>query len=293
MRRFLIIGCITLLSGLSGCALLDGTLCVYSCGSQSSRSSSLVGFLYPRGERPPQDTSIPELRVPLRVGLAFLPSSGLNGALDESQKQELLEKIRQRFSSRPFVREIVIVPDYYLQGQRGFEGLQGVQRLYDIDLIALVSYDQVTHQDNNSLSLGYMTIVGAYVLKGNRHDISTLVDLAVVDPSTRSLVLRAGGVEQRQGSASLINASHDSRADAQAAFTAATDRLIANFDSELTRFEADVRAGRANVRVVKRTAASSGASPSGGGGAFDWKWLALLLPIAAARVMRSLRATSA
>ena len=79
-----------------------------------------------------------------------------------------------------FVADIVVIPDYYLQGKAGFEGLEGVQRLYGIDLMALVSYDQVAHEDDNNWSLGYVTIVGAYVLKGTRHDISTLVDLAVV-----------------------------------------------------------------------------------------------------------------
>jgi rhombotail lipoprotein len=91
-----------------------------------------------------------------------------------------------RFSSRKFVAEIVIIPDYYLRGQNGFEGLEGVQRLYGVDLMALVSYDQVVHTDENIWSLGYLTIVGAYVLKGSRHDVSTLVDLAVVDPVSRS-----------------------------------------------------------------------------------------------------------
>ena len=62
------------------------------------------------------------------------------------------------------------------------------QRLYGVDLMALVSYDQVAHEDDNNWSLGYVTIVGAYFLKGTRHDISTLVDLAVVDPATHSLV---------------------------------------------------------------------------------------------------------
>jgi rhombotail lipoprotein len=62
--------------------------------------------------------------------------------------------------------------------------------------MALVSYDQVAHEDDNNWSLGYLTIVGAYVLKGTRHDVSTLVDLAVVDPATRSLVLRGGSLDR-------------------------------------------------------------------------------------------------
>ena len=98
-----------------------------------------------------------------------------------------------------FVAQIVVIPDYYLRNETGFEGLKGVQRLYDVDIMALVSYDQVTHRDDNSLSLGYLTIVGAYLLKGSRHDVTTLMDLAVVDPASRALILRAGGTDSRHG----------------------------------------------------------------------------------------------
>jgi len=55
----------------------------------------------------------------------------------------------------------------------------------------LVSYDQVTRRDDNNWSLTYLTIVGAFVIPATDHDVATMVDLAVVDPASRSLVLRA------------------------------------------------------------------------------------------------------
>ena len=134
------------------------------------------------------------------MGLAFLPSAEARTPdLDEAHKDALLERIKQRFASRKFVAEIVVVPDYYLSGQRGFAGLDGIKRLYGLDVVALVSFDQQTHLDQNEWSLAYMTIVGAYVVKGSRHDVATLVDLAVVDPVTHQLVMRAGGASFRHG----------------------------------------------------------------------------------------------
>jgi rhombotail lipoprotein len=223
-----------------------------------------VEFLYPEGTPPPTD-SIPELRIPLRVGLAFLPSRPGVGAmaLDAQQKQELLERIRLRFSNRRFVSEIVIIPDYYLASARGYSGLAGVQRLQNVDLMALVSYDQVTRQNDNTLSLGYLTIVGAFILPGTSRDTTTLVDLAVVDPATRSLVLRAGGTSSGQGLSTLVDADRNARKASMTGFDAATKQLIENFDAALAEFEASVRAGKANVRVVRR-----GQGGSGGGGAF-------------------------
>jgi len=270
-------------AALSGCADLS---CLGRCGSHAHNSSSLVEFLYPQGTPPPAQDAIPQLRVPLRVGLAFLPSNGVDptGGLDAAHKEKLLERIKQRFSSRKFVAEIVLIPDYYLTSHRGFEGLEGVRRLYGVDLMALVSYDQVTHLDENNWSLGYMTIVGAYVLKGSRHDVSTLVDLAVVDPATRSLVLRAGGTDTRHGTTTLIGSERDTREAASAGYGAATDQMIEHLDAALMKFEADVRSGKAAVKLVgKNEAGHSG----GGGGALGWPFiLALLMFVTGRRRMR-------
>ncbi len=191
-------------------------------------------------------------------------------------------KIRKRFVSRKFIAEIVVIPDYYLQGRRGFEGLEGVQRLYGVDLMALVSYDQVAHEDDNNWSLGYITIVGAYFLKGTRHDISTLVDLAVVDPVTHSLVLRAGGVDSSHGNVTLARENRDLRESSAQGFAAATAQMIDHFDSALTAFESDVREGKANVKVVS----NHGKPTSGGGGSIDWHALLLLISMVATAARR-------
>jgi rhombotail lipoprotein len=271
--------------GLSGCADLA---CFSSCQRHAQNSTSLVGFLYPNGAPPPaQDTQPqlqPQLHLPLRVGLAFLPSNGEPRiGPDAAQKEALLQEIRKRFVSRKFIAEIVLIPDYYLQGKRGFDGLEGVQRLYGVDLMALVSYDQVAHEDDNRWSLGYMTIVGAYVLKGTRHDVSTLVDLAVVDPATHSLVLRAGGFDTRHGTVTLVDENRRLRETATEAFAAATQQMIDHFDGALTAFETEVRDGKANVRVV-----SNHGKPTGGGGlgAIDWLALLFLAPIAVTAARR-------
>ena len=268
---------LALIFGLSGCADLA---CLSSCHRHAQNSTSLVEFLYPNGATPPPQDVQPQLHLPLRVGLAFLPSNGdTQIGPDAAQKEALLQEIRKRFVARKFITEIVVIPDYYLQGKRGFEGLQGVQRLYGIDLMALVSYDQVAHEDDNHWSLGYITIVGAYVLKGTRHDVSTLVDLAVVDPATRSLVLRAGGFDTRHGTVALINENRRLRETATEGFNVATQQMIDHFDSALTAFESDVREGKANVKVV-----SNHGKPSyGGGGSIDWLALLFLLSMAAVR----------
>jgi len=282
--RVLRAGPIFVLSGvaallLSGCTALEALMGGSQGSRQSHNSSSLVEFLYPDGRIPPTENQIPELRVPLRVGLAFLPTQDGAGPT-AAQRDELLERIRQRFADRKFVTEIVMIPDYYLRNSRGFEGLQGVQRLYSIDVMALVSYDQVQHRDDNDWSLGYLTIVGAYVLKGSHHDVATLVDLAVIDPVTQSLILRAGGTDSRNRNTTLVDQEREARESSAASFANATTQMIDNFDMALTKFEADVRAGKANIRVAKR---ESGGVRTGGGGGFGPSALGVLLILLAAR----------
>src|SRR5882724_5784249 len=237
--KILNVSLLMLATALSGCAALGHAFCAPHCESETHNSSSLVGFLYPDGKTPPPDDAVPQLHVPLRVGLAFLPPQSPRAAtvLSAAKKEELLSRIHRRFADRKFVGEIIEIPDYYLTTSRGFAGLQGVQRLYNIDVMALVSYDQLTFEGDNKMSLGYITIVGAYILKGSRHDISTLVDLAVVDPATRSLVLRAGGTDTRHGDATLIDSQRNTRETATAGYGTATDQMIDHFDAALTQFE--------------------------------------------------------
>jgi rhombotail lipoprotein len=271
VNKGLLIGLAASALALAGCADLA---CLPNCSRYSQESSSLVDFLYPDGRVPPPSAELPQLAIPLRVGLAFLPSANVQAtSLDEAHKEELLARIKQRFASRKFVTEIVVVPDYYLSAQRGFAGLDGIRRLYELDVVALVSFDQQTHLDQNDWSLAYLTIVGAYVVKGSRHDVATLVDLAVVDPVTRQLVMRAGGTDLRHGNTTLIDAGREARAANIAGFSAATDQMIDHFDAALLNFEADVRSGKAPIRIVSKNAQGG----SGGGGAIDAVFIGLLL----------------
>jgi rhombotail lipoprotein len=89
--------------------------------------------------------------------------------------------------------------------------------------------------------------------------------------STRSLVLRAGGTDARNASTTLIDQRRKARAASVESFAAATDHAIENFDRALSEFEADVRNGKANVRVSARQGRTLS---SGGAGSMTWGVLA-------------------
>ncbi len=81
--------------------------------SRQDVSSSPVDFLYPKVEVPTDyDQTVPNLLLPLRVGLAFAPSRVNNvEGLSEANKAVLLEEVKKSFANREFLKEIVIIPD--------------------------------------------------------------------------------------------------------------------------------------------------------------------------------------
>jgi rhombotail lipoprotein len=106
---------------------------------------------------------------------------------------------------------------------------------------------------------------------------------------TRSLVLRAGGTDTRHGTATLISSDRETREAASAAYGAATGQMIEHFDAALTKFEADVRSGKAPVQVVRKNDSghASGGGAIGGSGAMNWPSVLALLMLVTLRRFRA------
>ncbi len=260
----------------AGCAGVG--LCIFNCGSDRVGSTPLVEFLYPQGNIPEQ-VGMAQLRVPARVGLAFLPAAGGEPGLDAPQRQEILARVSAAFEKKDYVRQIVVIPDYYL-GSGGFEALQQLARLQQLDVLALVSYDQVSQRTENGRSLFYLTIVGSYLVRGSENETQSLMDLAVVDPVSRTLILRAGGTSFAAESSTAIDQAAKLQHQQVRGFNVASDQLIANLDVELQHFRERVREGTAPVQIVHADAHGGGV---GGGGRIGFLEFAILCGLVAAR----------
>jgi len=236
-------------------------------------SSSLVDYLYPSGEIPPEhDTNIPNLNLPLKVGLAFVPASSINvEGLSEAHKTELLENVKKSFEGREFIREIMTIPDTYMRSGRGFKGVDQIARLYGLDIIALVSYDQVAHADDTKASILYWTILGAYFLKGSKNDVQTFVDTAILDINTRKLLFRAPGVNKIQATSTLIKSTEEMRTARAKSFTLSMSDMVQNLDKELDTFKERIKKDK-SVTITHHAG-------YGGGGAFGCYGILLLLII--------------
>ena len=200
----------TLTATLCAVLLLSGCASWMEQGSKVQRGS-LVEYLYPKGEEPALKPATPELHLPLRVGIAFVPGERFSD-LTEAERNQLLNRVKAAFANRPYISAIEVIPTPYLRARGGFDNLQQAARMFNVEVVALLSYDQVQFNDSNRLSLLYWTIVGAYLVNGDQYDVNTLVDAAVFDVSSRQLLFRAPGTSQIKGSSPMVKFSEASRA---------------------------------------------------------------------------------
>ncbi len=260
---FKIIVSLVLLVSISGCSQF-----VSNQSGRNAISSSLVDFLYPNKEsRVKHQEEIPVLNLPVKVGIAFLPSQNWRGGnISEANKLKLLNKVKSSFSKHRFIDSITIIPSVYLRqpsgrGVSGFDTLDRMARLHDVDVMALVSYDQVTQSRQNNASLLYWTIVGLYVIPGNENSIQTFVDTAVFDVRSHKMLLRAPGVSSLTKRSTAIGVDSVMAQKSLQGFNIAFDDMIKNLDGELTRFKARAKEGK-SVEIRHQQGYSRGGSIS-------------------------------
>jgi rhombotail lipoprotein len=237
--------------------------------------SNLVDYLFPGG-MPSHPRTAARLQLPLKVGIAFVP--GEPQTLDPQQEQRLLGIVRKAFVGRDWVEQIQVIPSTYLQARGGYDNLEQVARLMNVDVVALVSVDQIQYSDPTALSILYLSIVGEYLLPGDRNDTRTMIDVAVVDVGSRSFLLRAPGTSRIGGMATPVEGDRILRSKAGEGMRLAMVDLTKNLDTEVGSFKASVASGdRRDVDIVTREGKSIR-----GGGAFDAVGMAMVLLIAVA-----------
>jgi rhombotail lipoprotein len=254
-------------------------LTVFGCTSPETRvrRSSLMDYLYPKQQHAPAPNPAgARLKLPLKLGIAFVPGDNsswrVQGLLAPGQEKPLLDVVKQSFKDKPWVSEIKLIPRAYLRPAGGFENMDQVARMYGVDVMALVSVDQVQNTDPRWYSFTYLSIVGAYVLPGDANDTNTLIDAAVYDVASHTFLLRAPGQSRIKGSSTWAHREVQLREHSAMGLQAAMTDLAKNLDAEVASFKAEIASGeRKDVDVVDRQGVSL--RQSGGrnfGGSFSW-----------------------
>lgn len=220
-----------LVAGLAGCAGMQKE-------SRQRQVASMLAYLFPGSAEPPAPSdAVAVIRVPFRIGVAFVPDNAdPQFRLSEADRLNLAGKVRDAFAKYPFIRDIEAIPSVYLESGGGFANIDRIAALLRLDAIALVSYDQVQHADASAASLLYWTGIGAYIVPGDRYDVLTVVETAVFDIKSRRLLLRASGTSNVKGTATLIGFSGQSREARLKSFEEAVTQLIGNLHGEVKTF---------------------------------------------------------
>jgi rhombotail lipoprotein len=129
-----------------------------------------------------------------------------------------------------------VIPTPYLKDRGGFDNLRQIAKLFNLEVIALLSYDQIQYSEPNKLAMLYWTGIGVYLVPGDQYDIHTVLEATVFDVRTRKLLFRAPGTSTVKGSAAWIKFSDSSRQARSEGFEKALQQLIPNVDAALQGF---------------------------------------------------------
>jgi rhombotail lipoprotein len=258
---------------IAGCAAFSGS-------NERREASSVMDYLYPKHSTTQVDTpTVPVLSLPLRVGVAFVPEHKNrtgetfvpweNNLFTEKEKMALMKQVSDDFKKYPFVQSIQLIPTTYLTPQGGFDNLDQLRQMFGVDVIALLSYDQVQFTDEGFFSFSYVTVVGAWVVKGEKNDTKTMMDTVVYDIASRKLLFRAPGLSQIKASATPVNLNQKLRDDSEKGFQQAATNMVDNLQVELAQFKDRVKSSPEEFKVVAKPGYS-------GAGAIDGFDLLLL-----------------
>jgi rhombotail lipoprotein len=241
---------------ISGCVAVGST----------KHATSAVDFLYPDTKNPVVAPGIPVLNLPLRVGIAFIPGEGggtfgghnvVAGGmksrfiLSEKIKINLMKEVAEHFKSYSFVKDQQIIPTADLTPGGSFANRDRIRSVYGVDIIALLAYDQAQFTDEGVASLTYWTLIGAYVIPGEKNDTHTMLDAVIYDIKSRKMLFRAPGTSQTKSKATPVNIAEQLRADSEMGFDKAAKDMIVNLDEQLARFREKVKENPAEFKVVK------------------------------------------
>lgn len=227
-------------------------------GARHQQTSSLFSYLYADQTGHTDEPSVPVLSLPLRVGVAFVPMKSKDRGsswsretliFSEQQKLELARRVAGEFVHHEFIKSVDLIPSAYLAEGGSFRNLDQLRQIYGIDVVVLLSYDQVQFTDQGALTLSYWTIVGAYVVQGEKNDTQTMIDAAVYDIASRKLLFRSPGLSEIKGSATPVNLSEQLRRDSAAGFEVAATNLVANLTVQLEEFKGRVKNAPTEYRI--------------------------------------------
>jgi rhombotail lipoprotein len=264
-----------------------------ACVVQHRTTSNVLDFLYPQGAAAVSAGDV-TLQLPVRVGVAFAPpSESWRDTFSEIQKKTLLERVAEAFRDREILGSVQVVPSSMLKSQGGFENLHQLAAAFGLDVMVLVSYDQFQLSESGKASWTYWTVVGAYLVKGERNETRTVLEAIVYDIPSRAMLFNASGQSEISGRSTPIDMSRAMRKRGEQGFDEAMDTLIAELESALAVFETQAMTGTIRgqgtpaIQIVD--VSGEPVKSGGGGGALSWPETVLIVIVSAVALVGEMR----
>jgi len=248
-------------------ALACTALTLIGCATQNSmRKASVVDFLFPNKAEPVEVAGPTTMALPLRVGIVFVPETAAKPAeysefrwaapsispFTEKDKIALMEQIGRKFKQYPFVKSVEIIPSQYLTPGGSFDNLDQIRTMFGTDVIVLLSYDQVQSTGEGATTFTYWTIVGAYVVEGERNTTKTMLDAVVYHLPNHKLLFRAPGFSEVRASATPVSLSEELRLDSIKGFDIAATNLVTSLQEQLVAFKGRIKEEPGEFQVTAK-----------------------------------------
>jgi len=221
-------------------AIVLGIVPLSGCGHYTTqRTSNILTYLYPGETQPVEisNTAPPNIPLPMKIGIAFVPESrtmtGRSDAkiepLTEKHKMEMMRELSSTLRRYPYIAGVEEIPSTYLKVGGSFANLDQIRTMTGVDVIGLVSYDQIQFTDHGLVSLLYWTGIGWYFVPGEKNDTNTMMDAALYHVPTRKPLLRATGQSGVYRYSTPMNQSQNLRENSENGFKEALHMLAENF----------------------------------------------------------------
>ena len=225
-------------------AIILGFVPLSGCSHYTTqRTSNILTYLYPGEAQPAEisNTAPPNIPLPMKLGIAFVPESrtitgGGNNKIEpltEKHKMEMMDELSAMLRQYPYIAGVEEIPSTYLKVGGSFANLDQIRTMTGVDVIGLVSYDQIQFTDRGLVSLLYWTGIGWYFVPGEKNNTNTMMDAALYHVSTRKPLLRATGQGGVYRYSTLMNQSQNLREDSENGFKEALHKLAENFKEQL------------------------------------------------------------
>jgi hypothetical protein len=220
-----------------GIALLAAGGCSsFSTSRKPERNTSnFSDYLYPQGISKAAPASEVELRLPLRVGLAFAPAA--RDRVSKQQKQALFAEVAAAFKSHSGIGRLELIPSRSLKAFGGFANVDEIARRLELDLIALISYyqDQLYTYKRTSGPPFQEAKINTYIV----------ANVVVYDIKSRTQLLRVFGDSDFSNLviSDTMNLKGEFRKFSTEGFNQAIPKLIGNLNTALTELEKQAESG--------------------------------------------------